>query len=72
MWIFLKKEEVFVERILTIIANQSRFSQNVRFFMFIKQIVINIGVQFVESETLLINNIIKKTRNVNAIIYVRM
>lgn len=64
MWIFLKKEEVFVERILTIIANQSRFSQNVRFFMFIKQIVINIGVQFVESETLLINNIIKKTRNV--------
>lgn len=64
MWIFLKKEEVFVERILTIIANQSRFSQNVRFFMFIKQIVINIGVQFVESETLLINNIIKKTRNI--------
>lgn len=64
MWIFLKKEEVFVERILTIIANQSRFSQNVRFFMFIKQIVINIGVQFVESETLLINNIIKKTQNV--------
>lgn len=64
MWIFLKKEEVFVERILTIIANQSRFSQNVRFFMFIKQIVINIGMQFVESETLLINNIIKKTQNV--------
>lgn len=64
MWIFLKKRGGLCRKNFDNYCKSIRFSQNVRFFMFIKQIVINIGVQFVESETLLINNIIKKTRNV--------